>query len=97
MLKQNIRKTDIYARWGGEEFMVAFVNTSIDEAVNISNKLKEAIQKNKEINFYVSTPVTISCGITQCLDSDTADSIIARADKAMYNAKNSGKNKVCLL
>ena len=96
VLKQNIRKTDIYARWGGEEFIVAFVGTSVDEAVRISNKIREAVQKNKKIKTLISGSLTISCGVTQSTDDDTVDTIIAKADKAMYDAKGSGKNKVCV-
>jgi len=97
LLKHNIRKADIYARWGGEEFVIAFVDTPTEGAVKISNKLREIIQKDEKIKDLISTSLTISCGATQCLEDDTINTIIQRADQAMYNAKKSGKNKVCVL
>ena len=97
LLKHNIRKADIYARWGGEEFVIAFVDTPTEGAVKISNKLREIIQKDEKIKDLISISLTISCGATQCLEDDTINTIIQRADQAMYNAKKSGKNKVCVL
>ncbi len=97
ILKQNIRQTDIYARWGGEEFIVAFIDTSADEAAHISNKIREAIQDSIIIKKLLHQSCTISCGITQCNNDDTIDSAVTRADKAMYDAKASGKNRVCVL
>lgn len=97
ILKQSIRKTDLYARWGGEEFLVAFVDTPIDEAENISNKIRKTIENSVRMQELIHQSCTISAGLTQCNDEDTIDSVTTRADKAMYNAKKSGKNKVCVL
>ena len=97
ILKRNIRKTDLYTRWGGEEFIIAFIDTSSDEAVHISNKIREAMKNSIKVKLLIHNSSTISCGVTQCKEEDTIDSLITRADKAMYEAKASGKNRVYVL
>nr|MBC8237758.1 GGDEF domain-containing protein [Candidatus Sulfurimonas ponti] len=97
ILQENVRKTDIYARWGGEEFLLAFVDTPIEEAVHIANKIRKTVENSVRMQELIHRSCTISAGLTQCNDEDTIDSVITRADKAMYNAKEGGKNKVCVL
>lgn len=97
ILQENVRKTDIYARWGGEEFLLAFVDTPIEEAVHIANKIRKTVENSVRMQELIHRSCTISAGLTQCNDEDTIDSVITRADKAMYNAKAGGKNKVCVL
>ncbi len=96
ILRKNIRKTDLLARWGGEEFIIAFIDTKINDAYNISQKIREAIAEDQELKNITSYSVTASFGLTTCNHSDTVDSVISRADNAMYEAKENGKNRVVL-
>lgn len=97
ILKESIRKTDIIARWGGEEFVIAFIDTDIDEAHLIAHKIKEALMNDQEIKKSINKNITASFGLTVCNEYDTVDSAISRADKAMYRAKEEGKNRVILM
>lgn len=93
-LQHSIRKTDLIGRWGGEEFVVMFIDTTLDEAKIISEKLRVSLENNIDMKKVVGKSVTASFGLTICKDDDTLDSAIARADSAMYQAKKSGKNRV---
>jgi len=96
ILRKNIRKTDLLARWGGEEFIIAFINTNINDALNISQKIREAIEKDSDLKEITSYSVTASFGLTACSEADSVDSVISRVDNAMYEAKENGKNRVVL-
>jgi diguanylate cyclase (GGDEF)-like protein len=91
-IKKNIRKTDFFARWGGEEFMIIFPYTDLKNAKKICETLKNRLQESKS----VQTPVkfTISCGVTQYRKDDTIDLLLKRVDEALYKAKNSGRDKI---
>lgn len=91
LVNENVRASDIFARWGGEEFTVLLPHTPLDEAKRLAEKLRKMIEMNE---FSCTRPVTCSFGITQCVDGDTLDSFTNRADIAMYSAKESGKNRV---
>ncbi len=97
ILKLNIRETDICARWGGEEFVIAFIGSSAQEILSLSNAINKAMQQSSLLKSLLEKPLTISGGLTDMQKSDTIDSIISRADKAMYQAKEAGKNRVHLL
>ena len=93
-LSHNIRSTDLIARWGGEEFVILFINTSIEEAKEISSKLLKSIEDDLYLKELVRTGVTASLGLTNCTNDDSTETIINRADKAMYAAKENGKNQI---
>lgn len=97
ILQASVRKSDLFARWGGEEFIVALANTPIKEAKDLAEKIRSATTQSQKIQELLSKPVTISLGLTLFKEDDTLDTVIARADKAMYQAKTSGKNRVCIL
>lgn len=88
----NIRDIDILARWGGEEFMVITPNTGIEAARLLAEKLRTLIENG---NFGEAGRVTCSFGVTQLRPGDTAESFTGRADTAMYQAKQGGRNRVC--
>jgi diguanylate cyclase (GGDEF)-like protein len=94
LLKQNIRKTDLIARWGGEEFIVAFIDTDIIDAFSITQKISKAIKEDKDLQKLIGQNLTASFGLTSCSDYDTIQTIVSRADKAMYEAKENGKDKI---
>jgi len=91
LIKNHIRSNDIFARWGGEEFVLSF-DVGIERGVEIANNLRNVIEKYE---FDVIKNLTCSFGITQFKDNDTINSIIKRADEALYEAKDTGRNKVC--
>lgn len=90
----NIRETDTFARWGGEEFVVLFKNTSINIAENLSKKLKDKIEANEHPT---AGKVTASFGVTEYKQDDTFESLFKRCDDAMYKAKENGRNRVEVL
>ncbi|MDB2562865.1 diguanylate cyclase [Sulfurimonas sp.] len=90
----NVRDTDIFARWGGEEFVILFKNTSADIAKQVAQKLKLKIQENKHEEAGV---ITASFGVTEYKSGDTIESIFQRCDEALYFAKENGKNRVEVL
>ena len=91
LIKNHIRTNDIFARWGGEEFVLSF-DVGIERGVEIANNLRNIIENH---NFDVIKNLTCSFGITKFKDNDTLDSMIKRADEALYEAKDSGRNRVC--
>jgi two-component system, cell cycle response regulator len=90
-IKSHIRNNDILARWGGEEF-VLIVQEDIKTAFVIAENLRKRIEN---IDFDIVKHITCSFGVTQYLTKDNLESIINRADEAMYMAKESGRNRVC--
>jgi diguanylate cyclase (GGDEF)-like protein len=94
ILKQNIRQTDIMGRWGGEEFIVAFIDTDIESAKVISEKLRIHIEKDEVMHQLTNQTITASFGLTALNEQDTMDALLKRADDALYEAKGSGKNRI---
>ncbi|WP_457564111.1 GGDEF domain-containing protein, partial [Caminibacter pacificus] len=94
IIKKLIRKSDILGRFGGEEFVLILPNTKISGAMKLAERIKNAIE-NHTFNFN-STPikVTTSIGITSASLTDSVDSLLARADEALYEAKRKGRNRI---
>lgn len=92
--KENIRETDILARWGGEEFIFLIPATDLDSTLAIAEKLRSATEK---ITLPPVGHIAASFGVTQFDDSDQVESFIKRADDALYLAKNKGRNCVEVL
>jgi diguanylate cyclase (GGDEF)-like protein len=91
LVTAKIRETDVLARWGGEEFMVLAANCNGQAASQLAEKLRAAI---KEFVFDKVGTVTCSFGVAQFQDGDSAETITARADTALYRAKTGGRNRV---
>jgi diguanylate cyclase len=92
-LAGRVRSTDFLARYGGEEFVMILSGTQVDAAVRLMDEMRIAIS---EIGFHFrGTPVsvTISSGVTALLVGDSTSSSFDRADRAMYRAKDSGRNR----
>ena len=89
-----LRDSDIFARVGGEEFMILLPQTKLHGALKAAQKIRQSIQ---DYNFHFNNTeisVTISLGITSIVKNDTSFSIIDRVDKALYKAKGDGRNRV---
>ena len=95
-LSQNLRKYDHAGRYGGEEFFVIFPNTKADVSMKISERFRLEMEKTDYTCDNQSFQVTISVGVAQYNPGETAGKWISRADRAMYIAKNRGRNKVLL-
>ncbi|WP_347451892.1 sensor domain-containing diguanylate cyclase [Acetoanaerobium noterae] len=86
-----IRSYDIFARWGGEEFVVLMPNTTEAEAVTAAEKIRKTVE---DISHPDIEKITISIGIAIWELHDDVDQIFVKADKALYTAKNQGRNRV---
>ena len=93
-VKKSVRESDVFARWGGEEFTVLFKNTSASTAEEVSQKLKDKIQENEHPT---AGKITASFGVTEYKEGDTLESIFNRCDDALYLAKENGRNRVEVL
>jgi len=91
ILKNAVRKSDVVARFGGEEFIILFPETGIEKAKEITSRIREAIKKDK---FLREHNLTVSGGLTEYYHGDTPDKMLKRADKALYDAKETGRDKL---
>jgi diguanylate cyclase (GGDEF)-like protein len=91
LIESYLDENNIFARWGGEEFIIT-VEKSLDEAVALAEKLREAIEREE---FDVVKNLTCSFGVTKLEFNDSLESMIKRADNALYKAKEEGRNRVC--
>ena len=93
-MKKNIRNTDSVGRYGGEEFIILLPETGGNEALVVVEKIRQKIASRE---FYSSGRVTVSCGIAE-MDETAAsvEDLISAADKKMYRAKQSGRDRVVL-
>ncbi len=92
ILQHQLRRTDFIARFGGEEFLVILPETGIEGAMQLAEKLRNAIA---EYPFAVVNSVTLSIGVAVVNFSDQfSDSLLKRADQALYRSKHQGRNQV---
>lgn len=97
VLQTTLRKSDISARWGGEEFVALLPDTEEHQAQEALNKLRNHLSEQAVETEKGPLQVTVSIGAAEMDDPDlTLDDIMARADKALYMAKETGRNRVCL-
>jgi len=93
-----IKGDDMLARYGGEEFVVLLPNTSYEDAIAVGNHIREKVSSNKLVDNNAQQKVlgyvTVSIGVAAINEKDNLDSIVERADKALYLAKERGRNMV---
>lgn len=99
ILKNTLRVTDLIARFGGEEFTILLTDIDISKAIETAERVRVKIEY---MNFHIEDQIeplktTISIGVTKYKKEESIESFIERADKAMYEAKTTGKNKVVKL
>ncbi len=94
-IRQSLRKTDSGYRYGGEEFTVILPETVCDEAENVAERIKEAIEtKILYPEGGESTHITVSIGVTQYLPGEKLTDFVKRADKAMFSSKQQGRSRI---
>ncbi len=91
VISKNVRKNDIFGRWGGEEFIIVLPSTPHDQAISMAKKLNRAVE---EISYSSIKQLTASIGVTSVQKEDSNESLIKRVDDALYRAKDGGRNRV---
>jgi diguanylate cyclase len=86
LMDENVRDTDIVARYGGEEFVIVMPQTTLEGAAAFADRLRLRIEEN--------LPLTVSAGVAQATEGDNPQTLLARADAALYGAKAAGRNMV---
>lgn len=92
LLREVIRVEDVAARWGGEEFIVILPHTARDAAAALAERIRVAFEKHSGC----VTPILLSAsfGVVERHEGDNSDTLIRRADDALYRAKHEGRNRV---
>jgi diguanylate cyclase (GGDEF)-like protein len=90
VLKATLRGADIAARYGGEEFLVLQFDTTLEDASIVATRIYKAVE---EAGRELAVPITVSIGVTDLRPDDTVESVLHRADKALYASKQRGRNR----
>lgn len=97
LMKKHSKPGQLVARYGGEEFVILLPHTTLEEAVNQANSIREALEKivlkRKDTQENLPT-ITASFGVAELRQDDSAKSFVERADQLLYQAKETGRNKV---
>jgi len=90
-IKSKVRKGDRLIRYGGEEFVICFEQMELPKAVETMEKIRESIE---ELTLVMDEVITVSTGLSALQEGDTPYSLLSRADVALYEAKDAGRNQV---
>ncbi|KFZ31908.1 hypothetical protein IDSA_04305 [Pseudidiomarina salinarum] len=90
-IEDEMRDGDIFGRWGGEEFLILAIESDLEDAEKLAERLRK---KLLSVEFEKAGTITASFGVAEMQEGDTRSSLIKRADEALYKAKNSGRNRV---
>lgn len=94
LCRENIRSTDVFCRFGGEEFIILMPETELESAFQKTEALRERVGHDPLVNFNgVDIPVTFSAGVALWDGKETIEALIGRGDKALYRAKRAGRNR----
>lgn len=96
LLRQQLRKTDLIGRYGGEEFLIVLPECQLDKACQVVNQLREAFARIPFVSNGQTFHCSFSAGITSGSDSQQVDIVVDHADQALYQAKGAGRNQVIL-
>ncbi|MCK6587205.1 MAG: diguanylate cyclase [Polyangiaceae bacterium] len=97
IIQQRIRRDEVFARYGGEEFAIVLPETSLEGAAALGEMLRQKVAEHSFVFQADAIRVTISIGIALLTETDKqANDLIKRADEKLYQAKNSGRNRVCV-
>jgi diguanylate cyclase len=96
-LTESVKGKDLVARYGGEEFCVLLEDASAENALTVAEQIRKKIEISKMSRSDSGEelrPVTVSIGVSGAMRWDTAESLIEKADKALYQSKDDGRNRV---
>ena len=98
LLTTTLRAEDVFARYGGEEFAVICRGIDLSQAQVVAERMRKAVEKHRFVHEGTVIPVTISVGVTGLPDPVVKDAsdLVSRADKALYQSKHGGRNRVTL-
>lgn len=91
LMKKQLRKSDVVARFGGEEFIILLTETSLTKAKRLTARLRNSIKKDPVLKKH---NLTVSIGLTEYKKGDTKKRMRERADKALYRAKHTGRDRI---
>ena len=92
-----LRDRDLLGRWGGEEFILLVVNSTVDEAMNLSERVRKAVEKYEFKYQGKKFPITISMGVASIKkEHNSYEDLYRDADEALYKSKETGKNRITL-
>lgn len=94
VIKNTVRPADTVARFGGEEFVILLPDTDLDNATQALLRLQRELTKHYFMHDNQKILITFSAGVTEYRSGEPQNAVVKRADEAMYEAKNTGKNKV---
>jgi diguanylate cyclase len=94
VVRKTLRPTDTVARYGGEEFIILFSETDLEQAVSVMRRLQRELTKRFFLHNNERLLITFSAGVAMLAPGESQEAVFARADKAMYQAKVQGKNRV---
>ena len=93
LASKTLRGTDFFGRFGGEEFIIALINTSIDGATIIAERVRQKIEEISFDEIHPGLQITVSIGVAAHVSSEEPAQTLKRADDALYRAKDSGRNR----
>ena len=94
VFQKSLRLADIVARWGGEEFIVVLPGTDIKDAIMLSERIRETIEKTPIKSDGKHIYLTVSFGVAERREEESLDKLVDRADRALLEAKQNGRNRV---
>lgn len=94
VVQEILRPVDVVARYGGEEFVIILPETNLADGVSIMTRLQRDLTKRYFLHENEKLLITFSAGVAQRQSDESAEAIIARADSALYRAKQAGRNRV---
>lgn len=96
VLREGVREVDHVARWGGEEFLVLLPGTEVDEAQQVAERLRAGVQALVEVDGRRELGLGITLGLAELQPGESIEQALMRADRALYEGKQAGRNRVIL-
>ncbi len=90
LVKNNLRKTDSFGRWGGEEFLIILSNTPLLNGREVAEKVRKRVEQSR---FSIPSTITISMGLGEAQEKESLDRFLQRVDRYLYIAKMNGRNR----